>query len=231
MAYRSHMLSRASTRSGVITRNKSRGRGPKLNAENHPLLPDIVVRESKELFEQFSTDGGMSARQLQNCLKIMGLEYTFNQAKDMIYNLTQTAAVKARNQHNQQQTLTSPQFQSFCIDDVEVASQASHSTRGVVDPDEGLQLNFEHFLELLTQTLVDSNPDVELLDAFNVMDTDEDGLLSLTDMKVILRKYSEHLPTDVNLQDDEIQEMLNEVDWDGNGVVSFEDFKHALDTN
>ncbi|CAK9143770.1 unnamed protein product [Ilex paraguariensis] len=58
----------------------------------------------------------------------------------------------------------------------------------------------------------------EFREAFFMIDKDSDGLITMEELEVVIQSLHEH-PTK-----EEIQEMINEVDPDGNGTIDFEDF-------
>ncbi|KAJ4817126.1 Calmodulin [Rhynchospora pubera] len=73
-----------------------------------------------------------------------------------------------------------------------------------------------------TTTLAELSPD--LRPAFDVLDSDHDGRISLTDLK---RFYSD-LATPAPISDEEIAVMISTADADQNGFVDFDEFESVL---
>lgn len=87
---------------------------------------------------------------------------------------------------------------------------------GVVDFDEFLQMMTKHRLEERSNYLQD------LSDAFDVFDTNKDGVISHAELKTMMHNLGELLT------DREIAAMINEVDTDGDGNVNFDEFVTLL---
>ena len=60
----------------------------------------------------------------------------------------------------------------------------------------------------------------ELRDTFNFYDKDNSGCLNLNDMREVMKIVQK----DREFDDDEIIDMINEVDADGNGTIEFDEF-------
>ena len=58
----------------------------------------------------------------------------------------------------------------------------------------------------------------EILKAFKLFDDDDTGSISLNNIKRVTKELGE------NLTDDELQEMLDEADHDGDGEINKEEF-------
>ncbi|KAJ3452584.1 calmodulin [Anaeramoeba flamelloides] len=59
----------------------------------------------------------------------------------------------------------------------------------------------------------------ELKQAFDLIDTDGNGVLDEKEIKQLFKQFGQELT------DEEYKQMMSEVDTDGNGVVDFEEFK------
>lgn len=64
--------------------------------------------------------------------------------------------------------------------------------------------------------------DEELRDAFNLYDLDKDGVISPTELHIVLNKLGEKC----SLSD--CQRMISNVDTDGDGKVNFDEFKKMM---
>ncbi len=64
---------------------------------------------------------------------------------------------------------------------------------------------------------------IELQETFNFFDKDNDGMLDLNDMREVLKSMGQTATCD-----DDIIDMINEVDYDGNGTIEFDEFKAII---
>jgi len=62
----------------------------------------------------------------------------------------------------------------------------------------------------------------ELLQAFKIFDKDGNGLISKEELQAILENFGEYL------DEEQIDKMIKEIDNDGDGFISFEDFVNAM---
>mmetsp|Transcript_42521 Transcript_42521/g.71847 ORF Transcript_42521/g.71847 Transcript_42521/m.71847 type:complete len:227 (-) Transcript_42521:78-758(-) len=200
------------------------------NMYQHPVLPPALIKECRQLFDHFNSDAslGLSSTELRDALRAMGLEYTENQVKDLMFNLSQSAAVRSRNKQVGLNRGLKSEGSAACDTQSEAAGTVATTTALTVDSGsvEDFYLSFEKFVELLTITLDDCDKDQEFAAAFQVMDVDQDGVISAADLKATMKSVGAQ-----SLHDEEIQEMLNEADWDDDKLVTLEDFKNVLDTN
>ena len=64
----------------------------------------------------------------------------------------------------------------------------------------------------------DGDQKEELLEAFKVFDTNNDGFISPEELRHVMANLGE------NLKDDEIDEMIKEADKNGDGKVDYDEF-------
>ncbi|CAK93968.1 unnamed protein product (macronuclear) [Paramecium tetraurelia] len=79
-------------------------------------------------------------------------------------------------------------------------------------------IEFPDFLELMTVKMGERDPREEMLKAFRLFDDDNTGKITLRNLKRVARELGE------TMTDDELQEMIDEADRDGDGEISEEDF-------
>ncbi|KAF3663584.1 Calmodulin-3 [Capsicum annuum] len=63
---------------------------------------------------------------------------------------------------------------------------------------------------------------VEFQEAFNLFDKDGDGCISVEELATVIRSL------DQNPTEEELQEMINEVDGNGNGTIEFTEFLNLM---
>lgn len=87
---------------------------------------------------------------------------------------------------------------------------------GEVDREGKGVIQFADFLELMTGKISERDPREEILKAFRLFDDDSTGKVSLKNLKRVARELGE------TMNDDELQEMIDEADRDGDGEISEE---------
>ena len=83
-------------------------------------------------------------------------------------------------------------------------------------------LDFNDFLTLMTSKMNEKDSKEEILKAFRLFDDDESGKISFKNLKRVAKELGE------NMTDDEIQEMVDEADRDGDGEISEEEFMRIM---
>lgn len=96
-----------------------------------------------------------------------------------------------------------------------LSSQAnSPSCTGTID--------FEEFVEMMTGKMGDRDSPEEIRRVFKLFDDDETGRISFRNLKRVARELGE------NMTDEELQEMINKADLDGDGEVNEEEFMRIM---
>ncbi|XP_077867089.1 neo-calmodulin-like isoform X2 [Saccoglossus kowalevskii] len=85
-----------------------------------------------------------------------------------------------------------------------------------VDEDGNGEIDFEEFLTMMAKKLRDIDVDEEIREAFRVFDKDTNGYITAKELQYIMTTYGETLP------EDEVREMLNQADIDGDGKINYE---------
>ncbi|CAL4918729.1 unnamed protein product [Urochloa decumbens] len=91
-----------------------------------------------------------------------------------------------------------------------------------VDADGTGAIDFHKFLNLMARKLKDTDSEEKLREAFDVIDKDQDGYISATELRQVMTNLGE------KVTDQEVEEMMREADTDGDGRVSFEEFKRRI---
>ncbi|XP_026470464.1 neo-calmodulin-like, partial [Ctenocephalides felis] len=97
-----------------------------------------------------------------------------------------------------------------------------------VDIDGDGSVSFEEFVEILSNMAANSpgfnkdEEEKELRDAFRVFDKHNRGYITASDLRAVLQCLGE------DLREDEIEDMIKEVDVDGDGRIDFYEFVNAL---
>jgi Ca2+-binding EF-hand superfamily protein len=91
-----------------------------------------------------------------------------------------------------------------------------------VDDNGDNEIDFEEFLILMKSRVGERDPEKELRDAFAVFDTDGSGSIDRKELKRLMKKLGQAL------SEAELDAMMEEVDTNGDGVISFEEFKAMM---
>mmetsp|Transcript_28431 Transcript_28431/g.40017 ORF Transcript_28431/g.40017 Transcript_28431/m.40017 type:complete len:152 (+) Transcript_28431:71-526(+) len=92
-----------------------------------------------------------------------------------------------------------------------------------VDDNGDNEIDFNEFLVLMKSRIVgEKDPDKELRDAFGVFDTDGSGSIDRTELKRLMKKLGQ------NLHENELDAMMEEVDTNKDGEISFAEFKAMM---
>merc|ERR1719422_1394077 len=87
-----------------------------------------------------------------------------------------------------------------------------------VDSDGNGKIEFSEFLTMMTRKMGTRSFNDEALEAFKVLDKDGSGSICESELRQIMSNIGE------DITDEEIKEMMNEADLDGDGQVSFKEF-------
>ncbi|KAG7271461.1 hypothetical protein CRUP_016363 [Coryphaenoides rupestris] len=82
--------------------------------------------------------------------------------------------------------------------------------------------DFNDFLRMMTPKMNEKDLTEEILKAFRLFDDDCTGKISFKNLKRVAKELGE------NLTDDELQEMIDEADRDGDGEVSEQEFLRIM---
>ncbi len=80
-------------------------------------------------------------------------------------------------------------------------------------------IDFEEFLLMLTSQVSASDLDEELAHAFQMFDHDKNGVITISELRRVMTILGE------NLSDKELKEIIDLIDLDGDGEISFEGLK------
>ena len=91
-----------------------------------------------------------------------------------------------------------------------------------IDKDGSGTIDFEEFLQMMTAKMGSRDTKEEILKAFRLFDDDNSGTITFKDLKRVAKELGE------NLTDEELQEMIDEADRDGDGEVNEEEFYRIM---
>ncbi|GCB74723.1 centrin-2 isoform X1 [Scyliorhinus torazame] len=93
---------------------------------------------------------------------------------------------------------------------------------GEIDKEGTGKIDFNEFLVVITQKMAEKDTKEEILKAFRLFDDDETGRISFKNLKRVAKELGE------NLTDEELQEMIDEADRDGDGEVNEQEFLRIM---
>jgi centrin-1 len=91
-----------------------------------------------------------------------------------------------------------------------------------IDRDGSGTIDFPEFLEMMSSKMAERDPREEIMKAFRLFDDDETGKISLKNLKRVSRELGE------NMTDEELSEMIEEADRDGDGEINEEEFLRIM---
>ncbi len=94
-----------------------------------------------------------------------------------------------------------------------------------VDMDKDLSsatVTFDEFVEMVSPRMLNRDSREEILKVFALFDDDNTGAISFKNLKRVATELGE------NLTDEELQEMIDEADRDGDGVINEEEFYRVM---
>ncbi|XP_039265674.1 centrin-3-like [Styela clava] len=86
------------------------------------------------------------------------------------------------------------------------------------DREETGKISFDDYNDVMTDLILERDPQEELTKAFKLFDDDDSGKISLRNLRRVARELGE------NMTDDELRAMIDEFDTDGDGEINLEDF-------
>ena len=86
------------------------------------------------------------------------------------------------------------------------------------------QIGFDDFVELMEQKNKENDPEIEIINMFQIFNKENNGLISNEELFHIIRTFGE------TLTDEEIREIITEADVDGDGFINYEEFVRMMTT-
>ena len=83
-------------------------------------------------------------------------------------------------------------------------------------------IDFNEFLEMMTSKMSERDSREEILKAFRLFDDDETGKITLKNLRRVAKEIGE------NMTDEELQEMIEEADLDGDNEIDQEEFLRIM---
>ena len=100
-------------------------------------------------------------------------------------------------------------------------AQLSQIIRNIAKND-SKQIGFDEFVELMEQKNRENDPEIEIINMFQIFNKENNGLISNEELFHIIRTFGE------TLTDEEIQEIITEADVDGDGFINYEEFVRMM---
>jgi len=94
-----------------------------------------------------------------------------------------------------------------------------------VDADGNGMIDFPEFLTMMARKMKESDSEEEIKEAFNVFDRDRNGQISAAELRHVMTNLGE------KLTDEEVDEMIKEADFNGDGQINYEEFVKMMNNN
>ncbi len=91
-----------------------------------------------------------------------------------------------------------------------------------IDKDGNGTIDYSEFLEMMTTKMSEKDSREEILKAFRLFDDEEKGKISFRNLKRVAKELGE------NMTDEELHEMIEEADRDGDGEINEEEFLRIM---
>merc|ERR1711966_90033 len=91
-----------------------------------------------------------------------------------------------------------------------------------IDKDGDGTIDFDEFMMMMTAKMGEKDSREEIIKAFRLFDEDETGRISFKNLKRVARELGE------TMTDEELQEMVDEADRDGDGEINEEEFLRIM---
>ncbi|GMH63312.1 hypothetical protein TL16_g03679, partial [Triparma laevis f. inornata] len=93
---------------------------------------------------------------------------------------------------------------------------------GDVDKSEAETVSFDDFIEMCGPKMIGRDTREEIMKVFSLFDDDTTGAISFRNLKRVATELGE------NLTDEELQEMIDEADRDGDGLINEDEFFRVM---
>merc|ERR1712139_593950 len=95
---------------------------------------------------------------------------------------------------------------------------------GEVDDDGSGEIGYPEFLKMMTHKILNKDPKDDMLKAYRLIEpeVDQTGGITFKNLKRVAKE------TNQSLGEDELEEMFNDADKDGDGVVNEEEFLRVM---
>ena len=91
-----------------------------------------------------------------------------------------------------------------------------------MDEDGSGEIEFDEFLDMMTARISDKNTKEDLERVFKLFDDDRTNYISVENLKRVARELGE------DISDEELTEIVQRADLDGDGKLTFEDFYNVI---
>lgn len=91
-----------------------------------------------------------------------------------------------------------------------------------VDVDNNGEIDFGEFCGLMVKKMKESEPEEELVEVFKIFDKDGNGRIDMYDLATVFKELGE------KVTDEDLREMIDEHDLDGDKSFNFEEFVRMM---
>jgi len=91
-----------------------------------------------------------------------------------------------------------------------------------VDADQSGEIEFPEFLQMMTGKMQSGDSKEETMKVYKMFDTSGNGKITFNELKRVAKELGE------NMTDEELQEMIDEADRDGDGEINEEEFLRIM---
>jgi Ca2+-binding EF-hand superfamily protein len=101
--------------------------------------------------------------------------------------------------------------------------QEIHNMKSEVDVDQNGNIEYKEYISLIARRVRDVDLEEEMIEAFKIFDTNNDGHLSKDELKVVMQIIGEKLVGEP-ISNEDLDIMWDEADTDQDGYIDYEEF-------
>eukprot|EP00409_Alexandrium_fundyense_P000877 CAMPEP_0185913188 /NCGR_PEP_ID=MMETSP0196C-20130402/42946_1 /TAXON_ID=2932 /ORGANISM="Alexandrium fundyense, Strain CCMP1719" /LENGTH=209 /DNA_ID=CAMNT_0028634525 /DNA_START=97 /DNA_END=726 /DNA_ORIENTATION=- len=200
-------------------------RGSLWGGKKQKELTEEQKQEIKEAFDLFDTDGSgeIDSKELKVAMRALGFEPKKEEIQKMISDVDDDGSGTIGYEEFLKM-MTHKILNRDPKDEILKAFQKEEIQKMIsdVDDDGSGTIGYEEFLKMMTHKILNRDPKDEILKAFRLFDDDETGKISFKNLKRVAKELGERMT------DEELQEMVDEADRDGDGEVNEEEFLRIM---
>ncbi|MGH0126880.1 UNVERIFIED_CONTAM: hypothetical protein FKN15_032807 [Acipenser sinensis] len=187
-----------------------------------PELTEEMKQEIREAFDLFDTDGSgyIDVKELKVAMRALGFEPKKEEIKKMIVEIDKEGTGKI--DFNDFLAVMTHKMVAMRALGFEPKKEEIKKMIVEIDKEGTGKIDFNDFLAVMTHKMVEKDSKEEILKAFRLFDDDETGKISFRNLKRVAKELGE------NLTDEELQEMIDEADRDGDGEVNEQEFLRIM---
>ena len=197
------------------------GGGRASRAPKRAGVSEEEMEEIREAFNLFDTEGKgvIDIKELKAAFRALGSRARVRRrARALRFaSRARTAARALRRPRSTPPVALTPRPPRFQVKKAEIRRMMQD-----VDKESSPTVLFDEFVEMATPKMQSRDTREEIMKVFALFDDDQTGAISFRNLKRVANELGE------NLTDEELQEMIDEADRDGDGMINEDEFFRVM---